>query len=83
MKASRLRYLVYWSRQAGRFRTEVKRLRKVHAAVQAYHNARSDLIAGRVSKTDGQANLEWQWGRLEHALYACNRGDMLAKKPRA
>ena len=80
MKASRLRYLVYWSRQAGRFRTEVKRLRKVHAAVQAYHDARSDLITGRLSKADAQAQIEWHWGRLEYALYACNVGDRLAKR---
>lgn len=80
MKESRLRYLTYWSRQAGRLKVEVDRLRKVHRAVQAYHDARSDFITGHVPKTEAQVKMEWEWGRLEYALYACNRADNLAKK---
>jgi hypothetical protein len=79
VKQSRLRYLTYWAKQAGRFRVEVKRLRKVHKAAQAYHDARSDFITGQIPKAEAQTKMEWEWGRLEHALYACNLGDRLAR----
>lgn len=82
MKESRRRYLEHWAKQAGRLKLEVKRLRKVHEAVKAYHDARSDFITGQIPKAEAQAKMEWEWGRLEHALYACNIGDRLSKKNR-